>query len=252
MRETVTGMLVVKNGEKYIRKCLESMDFCDELVVVDAESTDRTREIAEEMGARIYVRPWPGPIDQFNYALSKVRTDWVVSLDHDEWLDDELKQNVINVLEKKEDIAGYMCSRKSFYYNRFMMHSGWYPDKLLRVFRTERMEIGGMGGHQEFFPQGETKELSGDIIHYPYESFEHHTQKINYYAEIGAKSLREKGRKGGLTRAILHAHMRFIKLYFLKLGILDGKAGYINAMAGFYYVFQKYLRVNDTVEWGTE
>ncbi len=250
MRETVTGLILTFNGERLLEKCLKSLDFCDELLVVDSESTDRTREIAEKRGARVIVNPWPGPVAQFKLALSKVSTTWVVSLDQDEYLTDELRENIIKKLSQKEHVAGYYTPRSSFYFNRFMKHSGWYPDYLFRVFRLGKMEVSASGAHYHFTPRGETLKLTGDILHYPYESFQQHMEKINYYAEEGAKSLREKGRKGGLIRGLLHAKIRFIKLYFLKLGFLDGKAGFCNALAGFYYTFQKYIRIDETEKWG--
>jgi len=250
MRESVTGLVLTYNGERLLEKCLKSLDFCDQLLVVDSESTDRTREIAEACGAHVIVRPWPGPVDQFKFALQEVKSTWVISLDQDEYLTDELRDSITSKLDKSEHVAGYYVPRSSFYFNRFMKHSGWYPDYLFRVFRSGKVEITASGAHYHFKPRGETIKLTGDILHYPYENFRQHMEKINYYAEEGAKSLREQGKKGGLTIALLHAKMRFIKLYLLKLGFLDGKAGFYNAMAGFYYTFQKYIRVEETHDWG--
>lgn len=252
MRETVTGLILTYNGERLLEKCIKSLAFCDEILVVDSESTDRTREIAEACGARIIVNPWPGPVAQFKLALAEIKTTWVVSLDQDEFLTDELRENIIAKLSKKENVAGYYTPRSSFYFNRFMKHSGWYPDYLFRFFRSGKMEVSASGAHYHFTPRGETLKLSGDILHYPYETFQQHMDKINYYAEEGAKSLREKGRKGGLLRGLAHGIMKFIKLFLLKAGFLDGKAGFYNAMAGFYYTFQKYIRVEETQKWGGE
>ncbi|WP_316901602.1 glycosyltransferase family 2 protein [Pseudodesulfovibrio indicus] len=250
MRETVTGLVLTYNGERWLEQCLKSLDFCDELLVVDSESTDRTREIAERCGARVLVRAWPGPVDQFKFALKEVATTWVVSLDQDEILTDELRESIRTAVGRKERLAGYYVPRSSFYFNRFMKHSGWYPDHLLRVFRCGQMEVSASGAHYHFKPRGETKKLAGDILHYPYESFRQHMDKINYYAEEGAAALRAKGVSSGPGKALLHAVMRFIKLYLLKLGFLDGTAGLCNALAGFYYTFQKYIRVNEKGKWG--
>ncbi len=252
MRETVTGLVLTFNGERLLEKCLTSLNFCDELLVVDSASTDRTRDIAEACGARVIVNPWPGPVAQFKLALAEVKTTWVVSLDQDEYLTEELSEAIQDKLSKQERVAGYLVPRSSFYFNRFMKHSGWYPDYLFRVFRAGKMEVTASGAHYHFKPRGETLKISGDILHYPYESFQQHMEKINYYAEEGARTLREKGRRGGAIPAILHAAMRFVKLYFLKAGFLDGKAGFYNAMAGFYYTFQKYIRVEETSKWGAD
>ncbi|WP_319542684.1 glycosyltransferase family 2 protein [uncultured Pseudodesulfovibrio sp.] len=250
MRETVTGLVLTYNGERLLEKCLKSLDFCDEILVVDSDSSDRTREIAQACGARVIVNPWPGPVAQFKLALAEITTTWVVSLDQDEYLTDELRKNILDKLSKKERVAGYYVPRSSFYFNRFMKHSGWYPDYLFRVFQSGKMEVTASGAHYHFKPRGETIKLSGDILHYPYESFQQHMDKINYYAEEGAAALREKGKRGGMLNALLHATVRFIKIYFLKLGFLDGKAGFCNALAGYYYTFQKYIRVDEKGKWG--
>lgn len=251
MRETVTGLVLTLNGERLLEKCLKSLGFCDELLVVDSGSTDRTREIAQACGARVLVNPWPGPVAQFKLALAEIRTTWVVSLDQDEYLSDELRDSIVKRLSMQERVAGYFVPRSSFYFNRFMKHSGWYPDHLFRVFRAGRMEVTASGAHYHFTPLGETGRLTGDILHYPYESFRQHMEKINYYAEEGAKALRDKGRRGGLGPALLHGAGRFAKLYLLKLGLLDGRAGFYNAAAGAYYTFQKYIRIEETAKWGS-
>lgn len=248
----ITGLVLTYNGERLLDRCLRSLAFCDELLVVDSLSSDRTVEIAEQHGARIIKRAWPGPVDQFRHALDNVQTEWVVSLDQDEYLDDTLRRDIQDALlhgTPPESLAGYWVNRRSFYFNRFMKHSGWYPDRLLRVFRTHRMDVSASGAHYRFSPKGETKRLRGDIVHYPYRNFAEHMDKMNSYAQQGADALRAKGRKGGLVRAIAHAKVRFFKLYLLKLGLLDGRAGFINACAGAYYAFQKYIRVEEDGQW---
>ncbi|MEF2145230.1 MAG: glycosyltransferase family 2 protein [Desulfovibrionaceae bacterium] len=250
---TVTGLVLTYNGERLLDDCLKSLDFCDEILVVDSLSKDRTVDIAKAHGARIIERAWPGPVDQFRHALGNVHTDWVVSLDQDEILDQELRANIIAALKNDSlpgDIAGYWVNRRSFYFNRFMKHSGWYPDRLLRVFRTGKMTVSASGAHYHFTPNGPTLRLTGDIVHYPYRSFAEHLDKINSYAQQGADDLRAKGKRGGLFQAILHAKLRFLKLYVLKLGLLDGRAGFINACAGAYYAFQKYIRIEEKGDWG--
>lgn len=241
----ITGLVLTYNGERLLDQCLESLSFCDRVLVVDSESTDKTREIAKARGAEVVVRPWPGPVDQFRFALEQIPEGWIVSLDQDERLSGELSDSIRQALARDEDLAGYWVNRRNFYYDRFMKHSGWYPDRLLRVFRAGMMEVTASGAHYSFRSKGPTRKLSGDIVHYPYSGLADQMDKLNYYAQAGADDLRAKGRKGGLVRAVAHAKVRFFKLYFLKLGFLDGRAGFINAACGAYYAFQKYIRVDE-------
>ncbi|MGE4298661.1 MAG: glycosyltransferase family 2 protein [Desulfovibrionaceae bacterium] len=244
MAETVTGLVLTFNGERLLDKCLESLAFCDKILVVDSQSTDRTREIAEKHGAAFVVRPWEGPVPQFLFALDMIDTDWVVSLDQDEWLTDTLRAGVEKAVRGGADagLAGFWCPRSSWYFDRFLMHSGWYPDRLFRVFRNGKMEVSASGPHYSFKPLGPTGNLTGDIRHVPYENLAAHMDKINYYTQEAANDLRAKGRRGGLVSALAHGAARFAKIYLLRRGFLDGRAGLILAIHGFVYAFHKYLR----------
>lgn len=242
-KTAVTGLVLTFNGERYLDRCLESLAFCDHVLVVDSQSTDRTREIAEELGAELIVRPWPGPVEQFRFALARIETPYVVSLDQDEWLTPELSRSIQAMLDNSTDLAGFWCNRRSFYFDRYLRHSGWYPDRLLRVFDPKRMEVHASGPHYAFRPTGATERLAGDIVHHPYENLAEHLQKINYYTQEAAQSLRKEGKRAGLASALGHGLARFAKVYLVKLGFLDGKAGFILALHAFFYGFQKYIRV---------
>lgn len=245
----VTGLVLTLNGERLLERCLRSLAFCDEVLVVDSESTDRTVEIADSCGARVLVNPWPGPVEQFRFAFANIETDWVVSLDQDEVITDELRGSIEAALADPGEHAGFYTSRSTWYFDRFMKHSGWYPDWLLRVFNKDRMALSASGAHYHFRPEGPTRNLDGDILHYSYRNFFDHLDKINYYAQKGAEDLRAKGRRGGVTPAITHGLGRFFKLYALKKGFLDGRAGFINACAGAFYAFQKYVRIEEKGDW---
>lgn len=180
-RPTVTGLVLTLNGAKYLDECLKSLDFCDRLLVVDSGSTDATRDIAERHGATVLVNPWPGPKKQFEFAFAHIETPWVVSLDQDEILSDELRASVMTALEDTQGMSAFICPRTSFYFDRFLRHSGWYPDLLPRVFRLADTGVHVSGPHYGFEPRGKTRRLTGDIIHYPYENLKQHVDKINYY-----------------------------------------------------------------------
>ena len=250
MQPTVTGLVLTYNGQRLFEKCLESLSWCDEILVVDSQSTDATREIAERLSARVLVRAWEGPVPQFLFALNEIRTDWVVSLDQDEFLSPELLADIRRALpQAPAELAGYFTSRRSWYYNRFLKHSGWYPDRLLRVFRSGKMRVTASGAHYHFTPLGPTAQLTGDIVHYPYRNFREHLDKVNSYAQQGADDLAARDRPGGVARGLLHGFSRFLKIYLVKKGFLDGRAGFINAAHGAFYAFLKYVRVNEG-SWG--
>jgi len=255
MAPHIVGLILTYNGERLLGRCLASLNFCDLLLVVDSQSTDATVDIAKAAGAQVLTRPWEGPGPQFRFALEHIRAmkpkvDWVVSLDQDEYLTDELRASMLSALNEQSAGAGFLTSRSSYYYNRFMKHSGWYPDYLFRVFRPDSMQVHVSGAHYSFHALGPTRKLQGDIIHYPYRNFREHLDKINSYAQQGADSLKAKGRKGGVWVGLVHGVARFLKLYLLKLGLLDGRAGFINAVHGAFYAFLKYVRVAEESDWG--
>lgn len=245
-----TGLVLTFNGERWLADCLRSLEFCDRLLVVDSESMDRTRQIAEAAGAEVVVRPWPGPADQFRYALGLIDTDWVVSLDQDEMLSPELGQAIREVLAEDDGSGpvGWYCSRRSFYFDRFLKHCGWYPDHLLRFFRAGKMEVKTSGPHYSFHPLGPTGRLAGDIVHYPYAGLREHMDKINYYTQVAADEMRQQGKTSGLAAALGHGLGRFAKVYLVRGGFLDGRAGLILALHAFFYGFHKYIRVAEPAE----
>jgi len=255
MAPHIIGLILTYNGERLLGRCLASLDFCDEIIVVDSHSTDGTVAIAEAAGATVLKRKWEGPGPQFRYALAHIRdmdprVDWVVSLDQDEYLTDELRGSIRAAVAQPGDAAGFFTPRSSFYFNRFLRHSGWYPDYLFRVFRPGGMEVHISGAHYSFHPLGPTRKLKGDIVHYPYRNFREHLDKVNSYAQQGADEAKLKGKPGGVFLGILHGGARFFKIYLLKLGLLDGRAGFINALHGSFYAFLKYVRAAETGDWG--
>jgi len=255
MAPHTVGIILTFNGERLLGRCLASLNFCDQLIVIDSHSTDSTLDIARAAGAVVLTRRWEGHGPQYRFALDHVRSlapkvDWVVSLDQDEYLSDALRESIVAALADPGDAAGFLIPRSSFYYDRFLRHSGWYPDYLFRVFRPGRIEMSVSGAHTSFRPLGPAPKLVGDIIHYPYRNFREQLDKMNSYAQQGADSLKAKGRRGGVCAGVAHGAARFFKLYLLKLGVLDGRAGFINAVHGAFYAFLKHLRAGETEEWG--
>jgi len=254
---TITGVVLTRDGERLIGKCLASLSFCDTVLVVDSGSTDSTISIAHEAGAVVVENPWPGFAKQFTFAATKVTTDWFFILDQDECCSPELGEaicaNINETLGADSDLAfsmtAFSISRRSWYFDRFMKHGGWYPDRILRVFKTGYVTF-SQDAHIHYHPKGETAHIAtGEVIHYPYTGFSHQFAKLNVYAEQGAEALRAEGKRGGILLGVSHAIARFCRTYLLKAGFLDGRAGFLAAAHGSFYVFLKYVRVLDA-SWG--
>lgn len=249
MRPTITGLVLTFNSERLLDKCLSSLSFCDKLLVIDSGSTDATLAIAARHGAEVRAREWTGYHDQHAYALGLVDTEWVFSLDSDEICTARLAAQIRAGIASSGGCAGFYVQRCSWYMDRFMRHSGWWPDRLLRVFRTGALSLEQRGIHQVYTPNGPTADLAAEIVHYPYTSFEHQLAKLNEYAEGGAAYLRKKGCRGGIGPALVHGWFAFFSSYMLKAGFLDGRAGFMAAAHRAIYVFLKYSRVPE-VSWG--
>ncbi|MEG2140806.1 MAG: glycosyltransferase family 2 protein, partial [Bilophila sp.] len=215
-RPTITGLVLTYNGARILHTCLESLAFCDVILVVDSFSTDGTERIACEHGATFVQHPWSGALPQFDYALSLVHTDWIVSLDQDEVCSEQLREALLTAIPSaSSSCCGYYVPRRSWYYDRFLKHSGWYPDRLLRVFRQGGVRFTQSGAHEHIDPTGATEQLSGDILHYPYAHFREHLDKINSYAQQGADDLAARGKSGGVCLGLLHGLGRFLRIYLL-------------------------------------
>ncbi|MDD6088747.1 MAG: glycosyltransferase family 2 protein [Desulfovibrionaceae bacterium] len=252
----ITGLVLTYNGERLLRQCLQSLSFCDRILVIDSCSTDNTAAIAADCGAEIRRRAWTGPADQFHYAMTllsgECASEWIVSLDQDEICTDELREAVLREIQQHradKGFAGFIVRRKSWYYDRFLLHGGWYPDRLLRCFRTHLMRVDVHGAHYSFHALGKTAEIKAHIVHYPYENFSAHLDKINAYAQQGAEDLERRGYRGGIVQGLAHGAARFFRIYILKMGFLDGRAGFINAVHGSFYAFLKYVRIGEG-SWG--
>ena len=248
-----TGVVLTFNSERMVARTLSSLDICQELLVVDSGSSDATLDIARAHGARIVRHDWEGHIVQHCFAREQVTTPWIVSLDSDEYLTEALRASIVAALAHPGRKRGFFCSRRSFYFDRYLKHSGWYPDYLLRVIRKDGYDIQGADPHQHFEPIGPTGKLKGDIIHHPYVDLADHVARINTYTTMLARGMHAKGRRTGLAGALGHGFGRFLRLYLLKLGFLDGRAGLILAVNGGFYAFHKYLRLLelDAGRWST-
>jgi glycosyltransferase involved in cell wall biosynthesis len=240
----LSAIVVCFNEEQNIAACLESLQWCDEIVVVDSFSTDRTVEISRQYNARVIQREWAGYQDQKKFAHSQATKEWVLLLDSDERVSSELRAEIQAALSgDRNRYAGYSMPRLAFYLGRWWRRGGWYPDYKVRLFRRDRASWGGTDPHDKVLVNGQVRRLRSPIYHFTYRNMDDHVQRINRYTTISAGELKKQGTPWRLTDALLRPWIRFFRSYIVERGFLEGFAGlYIAVIAG-VYVFLKYAKL---------
>lgn len=242
-------ILITKNEAENIRACLESVAWSDEIIVVDSGSSDATVEICEGFGARVYVHDWPGFGPQKNRALGYATHGWVFSIDADERVTPELRAAIEAVLrDGPEACAAYRISRLSSYCGRFMRHSGWYPDRIVRLFKRDAARFSDDLVHEKLQVEGQIGQLDGELLHYAFTDAEEVLQKVNHYSSAGAAMMQRRDRQATLTGAVLRGLWSFIRTYFFRAGFLDGREGFMLAVSnaeGTYYRYIKLMLLNN-------
>ncbi len=242
MKLPLSVSIISFNEESNIERCLKSIkDIANEIIVVDSHSTDNTREIARQFGAKVYEEDWKGHVAQKNSALEKCSNPWVLALDCDEALSEELKRSIINAITNP-DCDGYAVNRKTFYVGKWINHA-WYPDWKLRLVKKEKARWVGTDPHDRLVVDGRIKKLSGDLYHYSYKDVTDHFKRVITYAVISADAYIKEGRKAGIIELLFNPFYGFFKHYFLKMGFLDGIQGLIISMSNFFYTFLKYALI---------
>lgn len=243
---TISICIICFNEEKNIRRCLESSAWADEIIVVDSMSQDRTVEIAREYTDKVYQRVWPGYVDQKNFALSKAKSDWILSIDADEEISHSLKDEIRREIEKEDAKDGYRMPRLSFYQGRWIKHSGFYPDRQLRLFRLEQGQWMGGRVHERVEIKGSIGDLNSDLLHYPYNGIiSGQLKTVDSFSSLMAEDMYESGKRYHLSLLLLRPLFKFIEVYLLRLGFLDGLAGFIIALTSAYAMFVRYVKLRE-------
>ncbi len=241
----ITAAIITLNEAENIRAACESVSFADEIVVVDSESTDNTRDIAVACGARVLVNPWPGFAKQKQFAVDAATHDWIFSLDADERVSAELRASIDKLRAQKEhELAdGYRVARRAFYLNRWIRGGGWYPDYQIRLFNRARGRWGDRVIHESVaMTEGARVEtLTGDLLHYSMRDPEHHRQMIEErYAPLGAEQMFRDGKRTSTLQATVAGPAAFIRSFILKGGFRDGAAGFTIARMAAYHASLKH------------
>lgn len=239
---SVSAIVITYNEARQIRDCLATLAWCDEVVVVDSGSTDGTIEIARSRGARVIVtKDWPGFGPQKQRALDAAKGDWIVSLDADERLTPSSIAEIREAIESDE-VDGLRLPRLSWFLTRFVHHSGWWPDEVLRVARRDRARFTDHVIHERLEVEGSVRTLRDPIEHLSYRDRATVLRKIDDYSDAGAQELARQGKPGGRWPALKHGSWAFIRTWLVRRGFLDGRAGWGIAAMNAKTSYLKYLK----------
>lgn len=241
----LSSIIITRNEEANIAACIESVAFADEIIVVDSGSTDRTVELARNAGAKVFTTSdWPGFGAQKNRALAHASQPWVLAIDADERLTPALREEILRVVnDPSPRCAGWDMPRKSSFCGQFMAHSGWYPDRVLRLFRRESGRFSDDIVHERVLVDGPAGQLRNDLLHTTHPDLETMLAKLDRYSSASAQAMFERGQRASLLGAVVRAHWAFIRTYLLRLGFLDGRLGFVLALSIAETTYYKYVKL---------
>lgn len=246
----ISATIITLNEAEHIRLACESVSWADEIVVVDSGSTDGTREIARECGARVIENAWPGFAAQKQFAAEQTSHDWIFSLDADERVSDELRKSIQSLLNKDDAprADGYSIARRAFYMGRWIRGGGWYPDRQLRLYNKTRGRWEGAHIHEsvKMDPDARVQLLPGDLLHYTVKDAAEHQRMIGErYAPLGARKMFDQGRRASALQIATAGPAAFIRSFILKGGFRDGLAGFAIARFAAHHAFLKHLMLRE-------
>jgi glycosyltransferase involved in cell wall biosynthesis len=237
-------VVITKNEEAVIARCLESVAWADEIVVVDSGSSDRTVDICRTLGAKVHITAdWPGFGTQRNRAIDLSGGDWILALDADEWVPPALRDELCALMQTAPDAVAYRIARLSSYCGRTIRHGGWWPDHVSRLFKRGAARYGDHIVHEHLIVEGRLGTLREHLMHEAFTDVEEVLDKLNSYSSWGAQTLREKGRSGGIARAVAHGLWTFVRTYLLHAGFLDGREGFMLAVSNAEGAYYKYVKL---------
>ncbi len=242
-RATLSVVLIVRNEAQLLRDCLQSVHWADEIVVLDSGSTDDTLAIARQYTDKVFVdSDWQGFGVQRQRAQQQASGDWILVIDADERVTPELRRAIETVVQNNDQDRVYALPRLSWVFGRFIRHSGWYPDYVIRLYPRQRGRYGDERVHEKLqMDAGMTTEyLAGDLIHYTYSDMAHYLTKSAHYAEEWARQKQAEGKRVRLLEGLAHGAVCFLRMYVLRAGFLDGRQGFLLAVLSAHSTFVKY------------
>ncbi len=241
----ISATIIAENEERNIARAIESLRCCDEILVIDSGSTDRTVEIAQNLGARVIESPWPGYAKQKNLAAAEASNDWIFSLDADEALSEALEAEIWQLKKSGPQFDAYTMPRLAQYLRRWILHSGWYPDRKVRLYDRRKARWVGEFVHESVHVDGAVGHLKSNLLHYTCESLSEHLKTLDRYTTLAAQELVSRGERVSLGNLLFEPGWTFVRTYFFQLGFLDGTEGLFIAHMAAVYTFLKYAKARN-------
>ena len=241
----ISAAIITYNEERNIARALESLRCCDEIVVVDSGSTDRTVELATKLGARVLDMAWRGYAGQKNYASECCENDWVLSLDADEALSEALEAEIWQIKKNGPEFDAYTMPRLAQYLGRWILHSGWYPDRKIRLFHRQHAKWVGNFVHESVVVEGRVGHLNANILHFTCSSLSEHLRTLDRYTTLAAEQLVSQKAEIGWKELALDPAWTFVRTYVLQRGFLDGYEGLAIAYMAAFYNFLKHAKAKN-------
>jgi len=241
----ISATIITLNEQKNIVRAIESLRCCDEIVVVDCGSNDRTREAAEKLGARVLESQWRGFAGQKNYAASEAAHDWILSIDADEAVSEALEAEIWQIKKSGPQFDGYTMPRLARYLGRWILHSGWYPDRKVRLYDRRKARWIGDFVHESVRVEGQIGHLKGNLLHYTCDTLSEHLRTMDRYTTLAAEEMVALGRKVRWQDLVLDPPWTFLRTYIFKAGFLDGWEGLTIAYMSAFYNFLKYSKARN-------
>ncbi|MFN3604599.1 MAG: glycosyltransferase family 2 protein [Leptonema sp. (in: bacteria)] len=247
-KEKISVAIITYNEEKNIKDCIESCyEIADEIIVLDSFSSDKTKEICNLFPkVKFFQHEFDGHVEQKNRALTLCSYEWVLSLDADERISNQLKQEILELKENKEKMNqfdGYKIPRLTYHLGKFIYHSGWYPQKKYRLFKKSKAVWLGENPHDYIHIKGKGSSLKGDILHYSFQDLSHQIDTINKFSSIVAFNRYHQNKKFSFLKCLYKPIIKFLEIYIFKLGLLDGFAGFTVAVASSFSTFLKNAKI---------
>jgi glycosyltransferase involved in cell wall biosynthesis len=241
----ISATIITLNEQGNLARAIESLRCCDEVVVVDSGSSDTTMEIAARLGARVVESPWRGYAGQKNFAAQQAAQDWILSIDADEALSEALEADIWRIKKHGPEFDAYTMPRMAKYLGRWILHSGWYPDRKVRLYDRRKAHWVGEYVHETVKVDGRVGHLQYNLLHYTFDSLSEHLKSMDRYTTLAAEEIVAQGRKVNIEDLLLSPLWTFVRTFVFRAGFLDGVEGLTIAFMAAFYNFLKFAKARN-------